>query len=157
MIAMRLALDDAVLSSRASGGFGIGDAGERDHGVERQINPGKQPLEQVIELLFRPKFSRRRLVAHLDKVFDGEVGERVGVLFSPRKISPLRSQHFVLSGACIVSRLRCAHSCVPGLNSTTGWLHPAAAAIIFASSLTMSSDAATGWIREPFPVKDFRT
>ena len=40
----------------------------------------------MIEFLFRAKCFRRCLVAHLDEVLDGEVGERVGVFFSPGKI-----------------------------------------------------------------------
>ncbi|MEP6709702.1 MAG: hypothetical protein ABJB32_06175 [Verrucomicrobiota bacterium] len=50
-------VNDAVLTPRPAGGFGVGDARERDHGIERQIDAGQQAFEQVIELLLRPKFS----------------------------------------------------------------------------------------------------
>jgi hypothetical protein len=55
--------------------------------------PSREPDPQSIRRLPSTLYSacndqtvRRRLVAHLNKVVDGEVGERVGVLFSPNEI-----------------------------------------------------------------------
>ena len=119
-----------------------------------ELSPDR--VEEVIEFLFRAKDFRCGFVAHLDEIFDGEVGQRVGIFFSSREIfasswstlrpfgrmhrKPLTIRSLVRARAKFDDRMA----------------PPAAAAIIFASSLTVSWDAATGWIREPFPVKDFR-
>jgi len=78
-------------------------------------------FEQVIERLFAR--NRNFLDAALSRISIKLSTSRSASapMFSPAgKISP-PSQHFVLPGACIVSRLRCAPSYVAGLDSTTGW------------------------------------
>ena len=50
---------------------------------------GKQSFEQVIEFFLRAERARRGFVAHLDEVFDREVGERVGIFFSPIYVNRL--------------------------------------------------------------------
>src|SRR3954452_16274078 len=72
------AVDQCVLNPRATFRFRVRDAGEGDHGVERQIKPGKNRFEEVIEFLLRAKCFRRGLVAHLNKISEREIGQRVG-------------------------------------------------------------------------------
>jgi hypothetical protein len=110
----------------------------------------------VIELFLGAECFRRGFVAHLDEIFDGEVGQGVGVLFATLET-------FASSGSTLrpFGRMHRKPLTIRSLvrarpKFDDRMAPPAAAAIIFASSLTVSSDAATGWIREPFPVKDFR-
>jgi hypothetical protein len=110
----------------------------------------------MIELLFCAKCFRRGLVAHLDEIPNRKVRERIGVFFSSREI-------FASSGSTLrpFGRMHRKPLTIRSLvrarpKFDDRMAPPAAAAIIFASSLTVSWDAATGWIREPFPVKDFR-
>jgi hypothetical protein len=110
----------------------------------------------VIELLFCAKGFRRSFITHFNEITDGEVGEGVGVFFSSREI-------FASSGSTLrpFGRMHRKPLTIRSLvrarpKFDDRMAPPAAAAIIFASSLTVSWDAATGWIREPFPVKDFR-
>src|SRR5205823_9903227 len=79
-------VDNSILQPGASCPCGIGDARERDHGVERQINSGQQTFEQMIEFLFCPKCLRRGFVAHLDEILHREIRKSIGVFFSPREI-----------------------------------------------------------------------
>ena len=148
-------MDDAILKLRASRCFRIRNPGEGDHGVERQINSWQQSFEQVIEFLFCSKCFRRGFVTHLDEVTDGKIDKGVGFFFVARNIrlfgSTLRPFGRMHRKPLTIRSLVRAR---PKFDDRMA--PPAAAAIIFASSLTVSWDAATGWIREPFPVKDFR-
>jgi hypothetical protein len=151
------AINDAILQPRAAGGLRVGNAREGDHRVEREINSRQRSFEEVIEFLFCAEGARRGFIAHLDKIFQGEIGQSVGVLFSSREI-------FASSGSTLrpFGRMHrkplTIRSLVRARPKFDDRMAPpaAATAIIFASSVTVSSDAATGWIREPFPVKDFR-
>jgi hypothetical protein len=79
-------VDDAVLQPRASGGTRIRHAREGDHGVKREVNAGQRRFQPMVELLFRSESFRRGLVAHLDEIRDGEIGERVRVFFPALEI-----------------------------------------------------------------------
>ena len=134
----------------------VGDAGESHHGVKRQVNAREQRFEEVIELFLRAECARRGFVTHLDEITDGKIGKGVRVFFSSREI-------FASSGSTLrpFGRMHRKPLTIRSLvrarpKFDDRMAPPAAAAIIFASSLTVSWDAATGWIREPFPVKDFR-
>src|SRR6266513_2946524 len=90
------AVDNTVLQSCPPGGFGVRDARESDHGIEREINSGQRGFKEVVEFLFCTERARRGFVAHLDKVFQREAGEGFGVyfaaleIFSERTLSILR-------------------------------------------------------------------
>ena len=64
----------------------VRDAGECDHRIERQIHTRQGGFEQVVEFLFCAKCPGRSFVAHLNEIADGEIGQRVGVFFSPLEI-----------------------------------------------------------------------
>ena len=66
---------------RPSRGLRVRHSRESNHRIKRQVDAGQQTFEQVIEFLFRAKDFRCGFVAHLDEIFDGEIGERIGVFF----------------------------------------------------------------------------
>ncbi len=61
--------------------------------------PGSTRHKQVAEFFLRAKCTGRGFVAHLDEVVDGEVGERVGIFFSP--IYANRLLAFTTAGSAI--------------------------------------------------------
>src|SRR4030095_6371442 len=61
----------------------VWDTGEGDHRVKRQIDARQRGLEQVIEFLFRAKCARSGFIAHLNTIADRQIGECVGIFFSP--------------------------------------------------------------------------
>jgi len=69
------------LNSGAAGGGGVGQAGESDHRVKREVNARKRGFEKVVEFLLGAESFGSSFVAHLDEIGDGEISERVGVLF----------------------------------------------------------------------------
>jgi len=58
-------VNDPILEARATRGFSVGNAGECNHGVERQINSGERGFEKMIELLFRGRSCALRPVVAL--------------------------------------------------------------------------------------------
>src|SRR5579864_438894 len=79
-------VNDNVLDFGPALGLSVGNTRERDHRVKWQIKPGQRRLEEVVEIFLCPKCFRGRLIAHLDEIAEREIGQGVGVHFSPLKI-----------------------------------------------------------------------
>ena len=80
------AINDSILKSCATRGFGVRDACESDHRVKRQIFSGQCGFQSVIQFLFCSECFRCGLVSHLDEIPDRKIGKRVGVFFSAMKV-----------------------------------------------------------------------
>src|SRR5207244_3319376 len=74
--------NDSVLQASTPRRLCVWDAREGDHCVKGQIHTGQRSLEKVIELFPSPEGSRRGFVAHLNKIADCQIGERVSISFS---------------------------------------------------------------------------
>src|ERR1700704_524229 len=80
------AVNNSVLAARAARGFRVRNARESNHAVKRQINSRQRGFEEVIDLFFGAKCARGGFIAHLDKIFQGEIGQGVSVLFTALEI-----------------------------------------------------------------------